>query len=403
MRRLLASLGVSVVLLAPACSDVEESEPTSPAANGGPVTAPFQEVVDQGATKYFGKAAVKEQAVDEAGVTTYTFDPESGPMCLKGGEFRASVRDTGSEGLFIFLQGGGACWSTFCLAINEAQEGIPTKLDVLNPKMADNPLKDWSTVYLPYCDGSLFVGDADRDDDGDGKFERRQHGLANLSAGLDVAEKRFPHPKRVVLGGSSGGGYGTILATLLVRAKFPSAEILVIDDAGVGLGKPGEPAFLDQILDEWNARWLLPASCPDCTANGHVTPLVAWQLERDPRLKIGVFSSYEDLVISDVFLDIGAEAFHSALLSESGAVHDRFPDRYRRFFIAGRMHTTLLGGIEGLVGSDIGAVTLPPDAISTLGEIELGGIDTTQVRGVTIASWMAAMLAGTPAWDDRLE
>lgn len=378
----------------PACED--EESPVQP------VPSPFQEVIDQGATRYFGKTRVASQS-EEEGVTTYEFDPASGPICLKGEPFRMSIRDAHSPGLFIFLQGGGACWSTFCLAINEAVSGIPKKLDILDATRPTNPLAGWSTVYLPYCDGSLFSGDSETDDDGDGKIDRRQRGLANLSAALDVAARRFPDPARIVLAGSSGGGYGTLLATLLVRAKFPGKEISVFNDAGIGLGKPEDPALIERIIDEFGARSLIPASCPDCTGRGHITQLAAWELSHDPQLRIAAFSSYEDFVISDVFLGTTPEAFRAALLTETDAVHQRYPDRYKRFFVNGAIHTTLLGGVDGLIGNNLGAVTLPPGLLQKLTKVELGGIDKTQVRGVTVATWFGAMLSGSSAWDDRLE
>lgn len=390
---------VSTLVIALAAAGCAE-EP-DPAPTGEP--NPYQEVVDQGAARYLGKTKVTEETTDDTGVTTYTFDPASGPVCLKGEPYRMSVRDTGSDDLFLFLQGGGACWSTFCLAINEAQEGIPANLDILNPEKPTNPVADWSTVFFPYCDGSLFSGDADHDDDGDGELDRQQRGLANLSAGLDIAAKRFPTPKRIVLAGSSGGGYGTLLATLLVRTRFPTADLLVFNDAGVGIAQPGHEAFITGLLDEWNARTLMPESCEGCTATGHITRLVDWQLERDPHLQVAVFSSYRDYVVSEVFLEIGGEAFESALIEETGVVHAAWPDRYRRFFVKGNVHTTLLGGLEGLVGSNFGAVTYPPDIAEKLGDIQLGGIDTVQQNGLTTATWFRAMIEGGPEWEDRLE
>jgi hypothetical protein len=361
----------------------------------------YQEVIDQGATRYFGKARVQKQYSDE-GVTTYVFDPASGPVCLLGDPYKMSVRDTGSEDLFIFLQGGGACWSTFCFAINKAQDGIPP-LDILNPAKETNPLAKVSTVYLPYCDGSLFVGDSEHDDDGDGQIDRRQHGLQNLSAALDIAERTFPNPKRIILAGSSGGGYGTILAALLVRARYAKPEILVFNDAGVGLGKPGEPAFLNQVLDEFNVRSILPKSCTDCVTNGHVTHLVDWELQHDPALKISVFSAYEDYVISTLFLQIEPAAFRQALVTETSWLQSRHPDRYRRFLVAGDVHTTLLGGIEGFIGDDPTAVTLPPGFLEKTQNVKLGGLDTTQLRGITVGQWFKAMLEGSAGWDDRVE
>ncbi len=403
--RLSPSLGplfAAIVALTAAVTSGCGSSSDEPATAAAPPN-PFQEVVDRGLGKYVGKAkVVATDATSQPGVVTYEFDPASGPRCLSGDPYRMSVRDRGSDDLFLFLQGGGACWSTYCLAITKAPPGIP-KLDVLDPDKPTNPVRDLTTVYLPYCDGSMFAGDAESDSDHDGKIDRWQHGLQNLSAAIDVAYAAKAAPKRVVLAGSSGGGYGTILAALLVRTRWPSAELLVIDDAGIGLGKPGDASFIDAIVDELAIRPLLPASCPDCTANGHITRMVAWELAHDPKLRISAFSSYGDQVISDVFLGIDAATFEQALRAETGALHDATPDRYRRFLVKGRMHTTLLGTIDGIIGTDFTAVKLPPGAAAKLAGLQIGSIDGTTVGGVSVATWVGAMLRNEPAWDDRLE
>lgn len=392
MRRF-APLALALVA---ACSSSDDASETPDPPN------PFAQELAGPAGKYLGKSRITK-TVTEAGVTTHEMDPATGPICMRGDPYYVSTRKGASDDLLIFLQGGGACWSSFCLAITAAAETIASDLDALNPEKETNPFRAMNVVYLPYCDGSLFAGDADHDDDGDGKLDRRQRGLANLSAALDVAKATFPKPKRVVLAGSSGGGYGTILATMLVREVYRSQDILVVNDAGVGLGRPSEPSFVKGILDELAVSPVVPASCSGCTDGGHVTPLVGWALERDPKLRVATFSSYEDYVISDVFLQITAESFKGALLTETEKVKVAHPDRYKRFFVAGAVHTSLLGGINGIVGDDYSAVKLPPGITDKLAKIKLGKMDESAVRGVTFATWLGSALANDASWDDRLE
>lgn len=390
MRRLLAFALAASSLLA-ACSGADS--PGEPAAPPPDPRDP---------ARYLGKAVVASTSSPAEGVTSYTFDVASGPVCLRGDPFTASVRDSGSDDLFLFLQGGGACWSDFCLAIQKAPAGIP-KLDILDPDRPTNPLRDTSLVYVPYCDGSLFSGDADHDDDGDGAIDRHQHGLANLTAALDVARSRFAHPKRVVLAGSSGGGYGTILATLLVRKVWPDVDLYVFDDSGPGLGRAGDPSYIRKIVDELAIAPMIPEGCADCTGDGHVTRLVGWELDHDPKLRVSVFSSYDDYVISDIFLQLAPGAYRDALTAQTGALHAAHPDRYRRFLVNGAVHTALLGGVDGLVGSDLSAVTLPKGFGQKLAHIELGGIDTVKIGDVSVASWFGAMLEGSETWADTTE
>lgn len=360
----------------------------------------FSEAWAQGVGDYLGLATTATETTTE-GVTTFEFDVKSGPKCLRGDPFRMAVRDQKSDNLMIFLQGGGACWSKFCLAIQKAPEGIP-KLDVIDPARADNPFRTWNQVYLPYCDGSMFAGEADADDDGDGKLDRQQHGLRNLSAALDVAIKRFPHPKRIVLMGSSGGGFGTIPAVLLVRKLWPDPEILVVQDSGTGTGKEGDPAFLATLVSEFHVQRFFPPSCTECTTSAHLTPLLDWEMARDSKLRVAAFSSYNDSIMSSVFLKIDPDQFKKGLLEATGALHTAYPERYKRFLAAGTMHTTMLGDVSGLVGADLTAVTLPPEAMGALATIVIGTIDSTKIGDLSMASWLAAAVDNTAAWQDVL-
>jgi hypothetical protein len=355
---------------------------------------------EAGITRYLGQTPAASESETGTDTTTLRFDPADGPMCMRGATFGASVRETDSEDLLIFLQGGGACWSAFCLAVTAAPDGIP-RTDLLR-REERNPLNGWDALYVPYCDGSLFAGDRDVDEDGDGAPDRFHRGLANLSAALSVGHERFPRPRRIVLAGSSGGGYGTILAAFLVRYVWPDVRLDVLNDAGIGVARDDEPSYLDTLIDDFGAREFIPADCPECTARGHIVGLVRYLLDRDPDLRVAAISSWNDYVISEVFLGTTPAAFQVALERETTALHQAHPTRYRRFFYAGAAHTALLGDVTGITGTDFGAVELPPDAASLLAGIEIASMHDVRVNDVSLATWVRAMIDDDPAWRDRL-
>lgn len=385
----LTALALAILLLPTACSEDAPDDPPR-----GPAEA-------LGLTLYLGTIAPAETATD-GDETVWTFDPDDGPMCLRGAPFRASLRTTGHPDLVIFLQGGGACWSAFCLAVREAPAGVPT-IDLLNPEIAENPVAEWNALYLPYCDGSLFVGDRDHDDSGDGQPDRFHRGLHNLSAALDAAARAQPEPRRILLAGASAGGYGTVLAALLVRHVWPDSELIVMNDSGAGIAMDGEPDFLLQLLDEFNATRFIPDECTGCLDDGHIVPLVAWTLDRIPDLRIGVFSGLQDSVLAGIFLDVPPEDYQHALLRETDAVHAAHPDRYRRFFIEGRMHTTLIGDPSGIIGTNLGAVELPPGIGTRLASISLGRLATTvDHEQRPISRWLQALIDNAEDWTDTV-
>lgn len=368
-----------------------------------PAADPASYAAQLGLDAYLG-GTVAESTETADGVTTATFTADSGPRCLRGDPFRASVRDGASDDLLIFLQGGGACWSRFCLAVTKAPAGIPG-VDILDAELPANPFRDHDVAYAPYCDGSMFSGDTEVDDDGDGATDRHHRGLANLTATLDLARETFPAPARVVLAGASGGGYGTILGAVLTRAVYPDAEIAVLADSGAGLARgASEPTYVEDLLGEIGASDFLPPDCPDCLADGHVAGVLDWWLARDPGVRVGVFSSWYDSILGDVFLQVPPTAFRDELASATGALHEAWPDRYRRFVVDGRMHTTTLGDPTGIVGTDLSAVELPPGALTLLSDLELGSLETTAIGEARFADWAAALAAGDDAvWVDRVE
>ncbi|MCE1254275.1 MAG: hypothetical protein LWX83_12100, partial [Anaerolineae bacterium] len=62
-----------------------------------------------------------------------------------------------------------------------------------------------------------------------------------------------------------------------------------------------------------------------------------WLLARDDKLKVGMFSSYQDAVVSSVVGLNGAEN-EAAMLNISDEVHLAHPDQFKRYFIQGASH-----------------------------------------------------------------
>jgi hypothetical protein len=203
------------------------------------------------------------------------------------------------------------------------------------------------------------------------------HGLANLSAVVDVAKKAFPHPKRILLAGTSGGGYGTLSGTALVGLAYPDTQIDVFNDAGLGLSNLNDPNMLATVKRDWKFDQYLPPSCSECAAVQ--TALISWGLAANPTMHVAGFSSYGDGIIGGVFLMLMPPDFKKLLLEQTDKVHSQFPTRFERFFIDGTQHTVLLTPAGMGVGYD------------------------TPVDGVSVDQWTGKMLAGDKAWTDHLQ
>jgi len=343
--------GISVLLLAVplalGCGHDERLTPPDGAATVGFDEQATTELRAVGVDKYFGQfEPEKVQSYDN--VDVYTFAPrDDGPTCLYGSPFRVSVRDMGSKDTIIYLQGGGACWSALCAANEDASMGVQPIGWTDESAERNPPLAGFNVVFVAYCDGSVFSGD-NVITGKDGKVERRHRGLANLSAALDIAKKRFPSPRQLVLSGSSAGGYGTILGTAVVRLAYPDTPLLVLNDAGPGVTNPADDSLMKGATEEWKAMQFVPASCEGCIASGQFTGVVKWGLDHDPSLRVSTFCAREDFVISNVFLKMTGAEFEKVLLEETGKVHDAHPDRFKRYFWQGAAHTAILAGYYDL-------------------------------------------------------
>ncbi|MEZ5571456.1 MAG: pectin acetylesterase-family hydrolase [Halioglobus sp.] len=346
---------LSIAVLLGACSNGNDN-------NNQSASQPFQELIDQGVTRYIGMYSPMSTTVDGK-ITNHQFGEGDGPLCLTGKPYTMATRDEGTEDLMIFLQGGGACWFNFCAATEEASPGIPAA-GILDPELDINPLAGISTAYLPYCDGGIFASDADVDTDNDGVSDRYHRGLRNLSAALDVTVRAFPAPRRIVLAGVSGGGYGTLFALPLVRQLYPGVPIEVLNDSGIGINRPNDPVWNQEIIDYWNIGSFFPASCAECDIQGSPAGIINWQLQQDPNVRLGMLSYSQDFTIGTFFLGIGGPAFEAVLRSTFADVEAENPQRMRSFVRAGDTHTFL--------ESDL----------------------SLSVEGVSVAQWVNEMLYG---------
>lgn len=400
MRILSLALLCALSLLWAGCADETTDGYTEYTPDEG---TPERIAYDTGMTRYLGKAKPVEINETEA-YTSYTFDPEDGPVCMRGRTFRSSIRTVdGSNDLLIFLQGGGACWDDFCLAVIAAPEGVPSSANILDDKNQENPVKDWNVSYLPYCDGSLFIGDNTVTDD---KGDRIYAGLHNLSAGLTVTKNEFPKPDRILFAGSSAGGFGTIMATPLVRYLWPDTPLYVVADSAVGVAHDGDFEFINMLVELFGAEDLIPDDCPDCISDGNITGLLDYYLHRDDNVRVGLFTSWYDTIISRTFLGVDPRDFQSAVARVTEQLNTDHPDQYRRFIVNDKTHTALLGDVSGIIGTDIihglergGSFSLS----DIMDDIALGAMETTVIDGMHLGEWIGHMLNGEKQWKDMVE
>lgn len=348
------------------------------------------ELRDAGVDKYVGQftPAAPPIPVGE-GWMKHTYDPAAGdgPTCIAGTPYSVFTKRRNPAKLLIMLQGGGACWQGqyACNLFAEAQEPPPPPVGIWDESSKDNPLHDWSVVYLPYCDGSVFTGDnAVFDPAFSAAFgglvpPMRQHrGLRNLTAGIDLAKSTFPNASRILVAGSSAGGVGAAgFAPFLARMAFGNnRKLMVFNDAGPNAINLADTAAIAARANDWQFGQFYPISCTACSPFGQGTEIVKWRLANDATVREAFYSTDFDLT-NRFFMNLLLDPFgyRNLVISEHGEINMLFPDRYKRFIRANQQSHT---------------------ALQT-------GDFASEANGVPLFEWLDDFLVPRPSWTDIVE
>ena len=347
----------------------------------------LDELADAGVNKYLGEFTPISSADVGDGWVKHTFDTDggNGPICIAGTAFSAFTRAGNPSKLLIMEQGGGACWQDFynCNVLSEDQEPPAAAVGIWDFDSPDNPFGDYSIVYMPYCDGSVFAGDNDVVDAsfpfGPVRFHR---GLRNLSAGMDLAKATFPHANRITVAGSSAGGVGAAgFSPFLVRFLYGNTKKLtVFNDAGPVATNLSDTAAIAARAADWQFGQFYPASCTDCDDMGQATAIIQWRLDNDATIREAFYETDADLT-NRFFLDLlppnGFQAdYRDLILTAHGALNASHPNRYKRFIVSGdHSHTALQTPL----------------------------LYTQTVDGVTLDKWTRDFLVPKPSWVDLVQ
>jgi len=299
------------------------------------------------------------------GYTYYTYSKDD-CRCTFGANMEVAVHPGTENKVMLFMEGGGATWpgGGFGLPIDYPWDnGFKSFAE-------DNPLHDWTFVYVPHCDHSVHSGDNELMENG---ALRYHHGLRQVGAAVTLMLEFFPQPEKILVAGSSAGGYGTLLGWALVKSQYMDTDTYIMNDSGSGFWNPDDLATWDVIKEAWNFQ--VPEECVKCSGTVQ-TYLYELYLEYDPQLRIGMFSSYRDAIISKWFLGLDQDRFEEILLNVTGEIHADYPARFKRFFIKGATHTTY-----GFV---------PPGP-------------NRPIHGTTLFEWIGQLVNEDPAWRDLLE
>jgi hypothetical protein len=260
---------------------------------------------------------------------------------------------TASTNLIVFFNGGGACWDyETCYVFNAAAHGpfgqaqfqqiVPLleQAGIFTRTATTNAFRDWSYVFVPYCTGDVHAGDNVATYTQGGTTKMYYHkGHANFVAFLQRLLVTFPNPGKLVISGSSAGGFGAAANYDYARKAWPNVKAYLIDDSGPPL-EPG--SFSAQLVQAWVSAWhidqTLAPLCGDACA-GDFSLFIPKLSQRYANDRLALLESLQDQTIR-TYYGLTAMAFETALLQMTT---DRLDptQNFKYFYIDGQTHTML--------------------------------------------------------------
>jgi hypothetical protein len=191
------------------------------------------------------------------------------------------------------LDGGGAL---------PGDLAVLDSVKALDRSATDNPFRDATFVYVPYCTGDLHSGSTtqmypyklDLIPGTVHQFTMHFAGATNMDLFLAQLKQLYPSAQTVWLTGSSAGGYGATLNFDRVSRAFSAAQVHLLADSS--------PFIETAHFAAWQATWAMqfPTGCTQCADGGF--PAVIDQLFTTyPNQRIGLLSYDQDQVIRYFF------------------------------------------------------------------------------------------------------
>ncbi|MCP3139237.1 pectinacetylesterase family protein [Pyxidicoccus xibeiensis] len=378
---LLVLLLASISLWSTACGDDNEDKDPCDTAGDFDVACADPDAgtppPDAGGTDAGTDAGTDGGLVIVAAPEVWTWVDIQGTACGNGAQTGIGVNPTdASTDLYLYMQGGGACWDEQTCFIWATASNLSTgyqaaqfqtessrNLYMFNRAQDANPFRDMSYVFVPYCTGDVHAGDAVQTY---GSRQVHHKGAANVEALLPRLVATFPNTQRVFLAGSSAGAFGAQLNYEQVAAAFPTARVHVLADSGQMLTPAGN------LYSTWVASWglTLPEACPDCDTD--FTRFPAYLTDTYPDSRFGLLAWDQDTVLR-TFFGYNATTYETLTRQLLVSAYDgRANARY--FLKNGAQHTFLSG---------------------------LGTITST--TGVTLNAWVSGWVSGDASWSNALE
>jgi hypothetical protein len=170
--------------------------------------------------------------------------------CSNGSQYKFFVNwHEGADDLVVIFEPGGACWDyescSGALGILGAANpnGIPdTHMEtwaihspLVRRDSAQNPMRDWNLVFVPYCTGDVHTGSRTtsyESPDGTEQLTYRHVGHDNMLLVSEWLGWQFQDTDKMYAGGCSAGGVGSSVNYYFLREAIEPNSGYLVNDSG---------------------------------------------------------------------------------------------------------------------------------------------------------------------------
>ncbi|HEY0252996.1 MAG TPA: pectin acetylesterase-family hydrolase [Kofleriaceae bacterium] len=255
-----------------------------------------------------GEAAVEYPPPDpDAGIPNtpnqWVWVPVDGTTCANGTPAGFGINRAAAAGgnLFVYFEGGGACWDTATCTANPPlavnldvtydQAHLATDTAGLVPnRTAGQPLATTTYIFVPYCTADLHAGTNVMAYPGGPTIHHT--GATNTQKFVDLIAKEFPAPPTVWVIGSSAGGYGATLDFHRFAQHWSNVHLM--EDSSPFI--PFVAAY-DKLTTAWKIAF--PPNCTGCETS--FTAVFDAVVADNPNSRIGLMTWDDDAVIKQYF------------------------------------------------------------------------------------------------------
>ena len=334
--------------------------------------------------------------------------PAGAPGCSQGTPYSFWVREGDPTKLAVILSGGGACWTGENCTLHgrpfyrpvAGLEADPSNLGgVFDADNPENPLADYTTVYLPTANGDVFLGDAVTTYDVPamagqpaGTITILHKGYDNAASALDWMFKTYPDPKTVAVMGWSAGAIASPVYTRIVAQYYPDASVTHFGDGG-GAYRVGEK--LAPLFKSWGTANLLKRvnGFEDLSIDGlSLEDLYIRAAALHPEITFHQYNERNDQVQALFMRLMGVDSpdVPANLHDAHAYIRARVPN-FRTY--------TSWGYDEAIIGGYYDAVPAR-NALDNRGRPHvLDRFYTRQTNGVRFLDWFTAAVTGKPVED----